>query len=36
VEPSSVPADPASVTIPSSVGKGNTDHKPAAPVVTPQ
>ena len=36
VEPSSVPADPASVTIPASVGQGNSDQKPAAPVVPPQ
>jgi chemotaxis protein MotB len=36
VEPSSVPADPASVTIPASVGQGNSDQKPAVPVVPPQ
>ena len=36
VEPSSVPADPASATIPASVGQGNSDEKPAAPVAPPQ
>jgi chemotaxis protein MotB len=36
VEPSSVPADPAPATIPASVGQGNSDQKPAAPVAPPQ
>ena len=36
VEPSSVPADPASATIPASVGQGNSDQNPAAPVAPPQ
>jgi len=36
VEPSSVPVDPASATIPPSVGQGNSDQIPAAPVVPPQ
>ena len=36
VEPSSVPADPASATIPPSVGQGNSDQKSDAPVVPPQ
>jgi chemotaxis protein MotB len=36
VESSSVPADPASATIPASVGQGNSDQKPAAPVAPPQ
>jgi len=36
VEPSSVPADPAPATIPASVGQGNSDQKPAVPVVPPQ
>jgi len=36
VESSSVPADPASATIPASVGQGNSDQKPAAPVSPPQ
>jgi chemotaxis protein MotB len=36
VEPSSVPADPASVTTPASVGQGNSGQVPAAPVVPPQ
>ena len=36
VEPSSLPANPASVTIPASVGQGNSDEKPAAPVAPPQ
>ena len=36
VEPSSAPADPASATIPASVGQGNSDQIPAAPVAPPQ
>ncbi len=36
VEPSSVPADPAPATIPASVGPGNSDQKPAAPIAPPQ
>jgi chemotaxis protein MotB len=32
VEPSSVPGNPASVTIPPSVGQGTSDRKPNAPV----
>jgi chemotaxis protein MotB len=36
VESASVPADPASATIPASVGQGNSDQKPAAPVAPPQ
>ena len=36
VEPSSVPADPAPATIPASVGQGNSDQNPAAPVAPPQ
>ena len=36
VEPSSVPADPASVTTPASVGQGNSGQVPAAPVAPPQ
>src|SRR6267378_3907478 len=32
VEPSSVPADPVPATIPASVGQGNSDQNPAAPV----
>ena len=36
VEPSSVPADPASATIPPSVGQGNSDQIPAAPVAPPK
>jgi len=36
VESSSVPADPAPATIPASVGQGNSDQKPAAPVAPPQ
>ena len=36
VEPSSVPADPASPTIPPSVGQGNSDQKSDAPVAPPQ
>lgn len=35
-EPSSVPADPASVTTPASVDQGNSSQVPAAPVVPPQ
>ena len=35
-EPSSVPADPASATIPASVGHGNSDQIPAAPVAPPK
>jgi len=35
-EPSSVPADPASTTIPASGSQGNSDPKPTAPVVPPQ
>src|SRR6266850_226606 len=35
VEPSSVPADPAPATIPASVGQGNSDQNPAAPVAPP-
>ena len=36
VAPSSVPADPASATIPPSVGQGNSDQKSDAPVAPPQ
>ena len=36
VEPSSVPADPTAATIPASVGQGNSDQIPAAPVAPPQ
>jgi chemotaxis protein MotB len=36
VEPASVPADPASATIPASVGQGKSDQSPAAPVAPPQ
>jgi len=36
VEPSSVPADPAPATIPASVGQGNSDQNPAAPVAPPK
>jgi chemotaxis protein MotB len=36
VEPSSVPADPASATIPAAVGQGNSDQNPAVPVAPPQ
>ena len=36
VEPSSVPAVPAPATIPASVGQGNSDQSPAAPVAPPQ
>ena len=36
VEPASVPADPASVTTPASVGQGNSGQVPAAPVAPPQ
>jgi chemotaxis protein MotB len=36
VEPSAVPADPASATIPPAVSQGNSDKTPAAPVVPPQ
>jgi len=36
VEPSSLPANPASATTPASVGQGNSDEKPAAPVAPPQ
>jgi len=35
-QPSSVPADSASATIPASVGQGNSDQIPAAPVAPPQ
>ncbi|MEO5631557.1 MAG: OmpA family protein [Nitrospiraceae bacterium] len=35
-EPSSLPADPSSATIPASGGQGNSDQKPAAPVAPPQ
>jgi chemotaxis protein MotB len=35
-EPSSVPASPASATNPASVGQGNSNQIPAAPVVPPQ
>jgi chemotaxis protein MotB len=36
VEPSSVPADPTPATIPASVGQGNSDQSPAAPVPPPK
>jgi chemotaxis protein MotB len=36
VEPSSIPADSASVTTPASVGQGNSGQPPAAPVAPPQ
>jgi chemotaxis protein MotB len=36
VEPTSVPAGPASTTTPTSVGQGNADQSPAAPVTPPQ
>jgi len=36
MEISSVPADPASATIPPSVGQGNSDQKSNAPVASPQ
>jgi chemotaxis protein MotB len=36
VEPSSGPADPTSAKIPASVGQGNSDQNPAAPVAPPQ
>jgi len=36
VEPSSIPADPASATIPASVGQGKSNQNPAAPVAPPQ
>ena len=35
-EPSSLPADPSSATIPASGGQDNSDQKPAAPVAPPQ
>ncbi len=35
-EPSSVPADPASTTIPASGSQGSSDQKPTAPVAPPQ
>ncbi len=35
VEPASVPAGPASATTPTSVGQGNADQTPAAPVTPP-
>ena len=36
VGPSSVPAEPAPATIPASVGQGNSDQNPAAPVAPPK
>ncbi|MEK7235408.1 MAG: OmpA family protein [Nitrospirota bacterium] len=36
VAPSSIPAEPAPTTIPASVGQGNSDQNPAAPVAPPQ
>jgi chemotaxis protein MotB len=36
VDPASVPADTASATTPTSVGKGSVDQTPAAPVTPPQ
>ncbi|HSL04455.1 MAG TPA: OmpA family protein [Nitrospiraceae bacterium] len=36
VEPSSISADPASVTTPASVGQSNSDPKPTAPIAPPQ
>jgi chemotaxis protein MotB len=36
VEPASVPANPTPATIPASVGQGNSDQNPAAPVAPPQ
>lgn len=36
MEPASVPADPVPATIPASVGPGNSDQNPAAPVAPPQ
>jgi chemotaxis protein MotB len=36
VEPSSAPAGPASATTPASVGQGNSDQVPTAPVTPPQ
>jgi chemotaxis protein MotB len=36
MEPSPVPADPTPATIPASVGQGNSDQNPAAPVAPPQ
>jgi len=36
VEPASVPAGPASATIPASGGQDNSDQKPAAPIAPPQ
>jgi chemotaxis protein MotB len=36
VEPASVPAGPASTTTPTSVGQGNADQSPTAPVTPPQ
>jgi chemotaxis protein MotB len=36
VEPSALPANPASAKTPASVGQGNSDEKPAAPVAPPQ
>jgi chemotaxis protein MotB len=36
VEPSSIPADSASVTTPASVGQSNSDPKPTAPIAPPQ
>ena len=36
MEPSSIPVDPTPVTTPASVGQGDSDQKPAAPVAPPQ